>query len=153
GGRLHGEVKAEGGGLGMMRGVARVGGGTAGGRVNYSAGLQSLDILRGVDGDDRYRNQTGHGSVQFRPAAGASLSGRVWAADSFAQINSTPFAAPAANLPPFGVIHAVPVSLDVQHRIEAGLPFSYGGANFVPNLNDPDSRRASRFLAGALAYE
>jgi vitamin B12 transporter len=153
GGRLHGEVKAEGGGLGMMRGLARFSGGSAGGRVNYSAGLQSMDVLNGVDGHDAFRNQTGQGSVQFRPAPGASLSAHMWAADSFAQINSTPFAAPAGNLPARGVIHAIPVSLDVQHRIEAGLPFSYAGANFVPNLNDPDSRRASRFLSGALAFQ
>src|SRR5204863_1993607 len=100
-----------------------------------------------------FRNQTAQGSVQIRPAPGASLSLHLWAADSFAQINSTPFAAPAANLPARGVIHAVPVSLDVQHRIEAGLPFSYAGANFVPNLDDPDSRRASRFFSGSLAFQ
>ena len=153
GGWLHGDIKAEGGGLGMMRAAARAGGGSIGGRVNVSAGLQSIDFLRGVDGDDRLRNQTAQGSLQVRPARGASLAVRLWASDSFAQINSTPFAAPAANLPPTGVIHAVPVSLEVQHRIEAGLPFSYTGANFVPNLNDPDSRRASRFLAGAVAFQ
>jgi iron complex outermembrane receptor protein len=50
------------------------------------------------------------------------------------------------------VIHAVPVSLDVQRRIETGLPFSWGNANFVPNVDDPDSRRASRFLSGATAF-
>src|SRR5205814_2131878 len=79
GGRLHGEVKAEGGGLGMMRGAARFGGGSAGGRVNFSAGLQSTDVLSGVDGDDRFRNQTAQGSIQFRPAAGTSLAAHVWA--------------------------------------------------------------------------
>jgi iron complex outermembrane receptor protein len=153
GGRLHGDIKAEGGGLGMMRGAARLGGGSRGGRLNFSVALQSIDVLTGVDGDDPFRNQTGQGSIQIRPAPGASLSLYFWAADSFAKINSTPYAAPAANLPPHGVIDAVPVSLDVQHRIEAGLPFSYGGANFVPALDDPDSRRASRFLSGALAFQ
>jgi iron complex outermembrane receptor protein len=153
GGRLHGEVKAEGGGLGLMRGAARLGGGSAGGLVNFSIGLQSIDVLSGVDGDDRFRNQTAQGSIQVRPAPGVSLSLHLWTSDSFAQINSTPYAAPAANLPATGVIHAVPVSLEVQHRIEAGLPFSYGSANFVPNLDDPDSRRASRFLAGSFAFQ
>src|SRR6185369_4550177 len=79
-----------------------------------------------------------------------SLTGYFWGSDTFAQVNSTPYAAPAANMPARGVIEAIPVSLEVQHRIEAGLPFSYNGANFIPQLNDPDSRRASRFLSGAL---
>src|SRR5262249_45039532 len=82
----------------------------------------------------------------------ASLTTRLWAADSFAQINTPPYSAPAALLPPKGPIRAAPVSLDTQQRIEAGLPFSFGSANFVPALNDPDSRRSSRFLSGALIW-
>jgi iron complex outermembrane receptor protein len=152
GGRVHGEIKAEGGGLGMMRGVARLGGGTADGRLNYSVGLNSMDVLNGV-GHDQFRNETGQASVQYRPAASASLSLHMWAADSFAELNDTPYAAPASLLPAHGVIQAMPVSLDVQRRIEAGLPFSYGAANFVPDLNDPASLRASRFVSGALAYQ
>jgi iron complex outermembrane receptor protein len=152
GGPLHGEVRAEGGGLGMMRGLARLGGGSRGGRTQFSLGAQSTQFLRGVDGDDRFRNHSLQGSVQFRPAAETSLTIYGWAADSFAQVNTTPYAAPAANLPAGDIVHAVPVSLDVQHRIEAGLPFSYGRANFVPNLDDPDSRRAARFLSGAAVW-
>jgi iron complex outermembrane receptor protein len=152
GGAPHGEIKAEGGGLGMMRGLARLGGGTRSGRFGYSAGLQSTDVLSGIDGTDAFRNHSMQGSLQFRPAAGASLTAYFWATDSFAQLNSTPYAAPAASLPARGIIEAIPVSLDVQHLIEKGLPFSYSGANFVPQLNDPDYRRSSRFLSGALVY-
>jgi iron complex outermembrane receptor protein len=133
GGPLHGDVQAEGGGLGMMRGAARLGGGSSGGRVNFSLGLQSMDVLNGVDGHDRFRNQTVQGSVQYRPAPSASLSLHAWGADSFAQINTTSYA--GTNLPAHGVIQAVP------------------GVNFFPDPNDPDSRRASRFLAGALAWQ
>jgi iron complex outermembrane receptor protein len=149
---LHGEVKAEGGGLGMMRGLARLAGGSRGGRIQFSAGAQSTDFLSGVDGDDRFRNHSVQGSLQFRPVSTASLTAYLWAADSFAQVNSTPYAAPAANLPAGDIVNAVPVSIEVQHRIEAGLPFSYSGANFVPNLDDPDSSRSSRFLSGALVW-
>ena len=148
GGPLHGELRAEGGGLGTIRGLARLAGGALDGKVNFSTGLQHLNVTRGVDGDDRYRNSSAQGSVQFRPAASASLSARIWAGDGFAQINSTPFAAPAGALPPRGTIDAAPVSLDVQHRSEAGLPLTFVGANFVPAVNDPDSRRSSRFLSG-----
>jgi vitamin B12 transporter len=151
GGPLHGELRAEGGGLGTMRGLARLAGG-AHGKLIFSMGLQHLNVTRGVDGDDRFRNSSAQGSLQVRPATSASLTARLWTGNSFAQINSTPFAAPASVLPPRGPIDAVPVSLDVQHRIEAGLPFSYAGANFVPAVNDPDSRRSSRFLSAALLF-
>src|SRR6185503_87674 len=103
-------------------------------------------------GNDRFRNHSVQGSLQFRPASKTSLTAYLWMADSFAQVNSTPFAAPAANLPAGDIVTASPVSLDVQHRIESGAPFTYGGANFVPNLDDPDSRRSSRFLSGALVW-
>jgi iron complex outermembrane receptor protein len=152
GGPLHGEIKAEGGGLGMMRGLAKVGGGSRGGRMQFSAGAQSTGVLSGVDGNDGFRNHSVQGSVQFRPVSKTSLTTYLWAADSFAQVNSTPFAGPTASLPAGDIVTAIPVSLDVQHRIEAGVPVSYGGANFVPNLDDPDSRRASRFLSGALVW-
>jgi vitamin B12 transporter len=152
GGPLHGEVRAEGGGLGMMRGVARLAGGARDGKLSFSTGLQHLNVLNGIDGDDRFRNSSAQGSLQIRPARSVSLTARLWAGNSFAQINSTPFAAPASALPPRGPIEAVPVSLDVQHRIEAGQPFSYAGANFVPALDDPDSRRSSRFLSAALIF-
>jgi iron complex outermembrane receptor protein len=152
GGPLHGEIKAEGGGLGMMRGLARMGGGTKNGRMNFSAGAQSTNVLNGVDNHDRFRNHSVQGAAQYRVIPGASLTARVWAADSFAEVNNTPFAAPAANLPAGDILEVVPVSLETQRRIEAGLPFSYGSANFVPNLNDPDNRRGSRFLSGALVW-
>src|SRR6185436_6008813 len=122
GGPLRGEIQAEGGGLGMMRGLAKIGGGSRGGRTQFSGGVQSTDVLRGVDGNDRFRNHSVQGSLQFRPASKTSLTAYLWMADSFAQVNSTPFAAPAANLPAGDIVTASPVSLDVQHRIESGAP-------------------------------
>jgi vitamin B12 transporter len=151
GGPLHGEIQAEGGGLGMMRGLAKLGGGALHNRFHYTAGVQSTDFLRGLDGNDRYRNHSLQGAASYRITSNASLTARAWGADSFAQVNTTPYLPPAAFLPPGDIIVARPVSLDVQHRIEAGLPFTYDG-NFVPNLDDPDSRRASRFLSGALVW-
>ena len=137
GGPLHGEIQAEGGCLGMMRGLARLGGGSRGGRTQFSAGAQSTDVLRGIDGNDRFRNHSVQGSAQFRPSAKTSLAAYLWAADSFAQVNSTPYAAPAANLPAGDIVTALPVSLDVQHRIEAGLPFAFGGREFRSRSGRP----------------
>jgi iron complex outermembrane receptor protein len=151
GGPIHGQIEAEGGGLGMMRGLAKLGGGALHNRLHYTAGVQSTDFLSGLDGNDRYRNHSAQTSVQYRFGSAASLTARAWAADSFAQVNTTPYLPPANFLPAGDIVVAQPVSLDVQHRIEAGLPFTYDG-NFVPNLDDPDSRRASRFLSGALVW-
>ena len=67
GGPLHGELRAEGGGLGTIRGLARIAGGSVKHKLNFSAGLQHLNVLRGIDGDDRFRNSSAQGSVQFRP--------------------------------------------------------------------------------------
>ena len=151
GGPLHGQIKAEGGGLGMARGLARIGGGTRAGGFNYSAGIQSTNVLRGIDGDDRFRNHSVQGAAQYRPFSSATLTARLWGSDSFAQVNNTPFAGPASTLPAGDIVDAVPVSLEVQRLIEAGRSVTYDG-NFVPNLNDPDNRRASRFLSGAFVW-
>ncbi|MGH9627319.1 MAG: TonB-dependent receptor domain-containing protein, partial [Bryobacteraceae bacterium] len=118
----------------------------------YSLGAQHLNIVRGTDGHDPFRNSSLQGSLEGRPTTSSSLSARIWTGDSFTAINDSPYAAPAGQLPPGGTIRAVPVSRQVQRMIENGEPFEYGSANFVPNLNDPDSRRASRFLSGALRF-
>jgi outer membrane receptor for ferrienterochelin and colicin len=133
--------------------VARVAGGLVKDRLQYSAGIQHINVSRGADGGDPYRNTSLQAYLQTRLSSTASLSGRLYGGDGFALLNDTPFAAPASVLPPRGVIAAVPIPLDLQRRVEAGTPASFpNGANFVPNLNDPDSRRASRFAASSLLF-
>ncbi len=154
GGRPHGEIRAEGGGLGLLRGVARFGGGALGERLNYSGGISHLNVSRGVDGTDAYRNSTGHGVVQYAFSPSATLSSRVFAADTFIQLNDSsfiPFEA-ETSLPATGAIGAIPLPRDQQRRLEAGQPFEIGNANFVPDVNDPDNRRSGSFLAAAVGY-
>ena len=99
GGPWHGEVKAEGGGLGMLRGWRGWAADRAeAGRISAPE-RNRRTCCSGVDGNDRFRNHSVQSAAQFRPGATGTLSVYVWAADSFAQVNSTPFAAPAANLP------------------------------------------------------
>jgi iron complex outermembrane receptor protein len=152
GGPLHGRVEAEGGGLGAARGAARLSGGALAQRLQFSAGLQHLNVTRGADGFDPARNNTAHGYAQLRPAAGVSFSARIWATDGFAALNDSPYAAPASLLPPAGVIAARPVSRDVQRAVEGGGRPTWGSANLMPNLNDPDSRRSSRGLSSAFVF-
>ena len=152
GGPLHGELLAEGGGLGLWRGAARAGGGAWDNRLAWSGAVQHLNVTRGIDGQDAFRNTSGQGWVQFRPTARTSLSGRLWSGDSFGLLNDSPYAAPSSQLPPAGPIRAIPVSLDVQREIEAGGQPPLGGATIIPDLNDPDSSRAARFTAAALRF-
>lgn len=146
GGRTRGEISGEGGGLGLARGLARIAGGTADGRLGYSAGAAHLNVNGGVDGVESVRNSSTQGQLLWRPSATASLSGRVWATLSTVGINSSPYAAPAANLPAAAVIRAIPLAAEQARLGDRGLPFQWGNATFAPNFFDPDSRREGRFV-------
>lgn len=134
GGPLHGEIATEGGGLGFFRGLARMSGSAAGQRLQYSAGMAHMNVSKGADGNDRARNSSLQGSSQFAFHPRSRLSARLWLSDTFAQLNSSPFAGPPANLPASGVIPAVPQ------------------VTFIPAPDDPDSRRTARQFSGLLAY-
>ena len=133
GGRTRGSVLAEGGSLGTMRGRAQVAGGAMNDRLQYSAGLAYADVTRGVDGDDPFRDASVHGSLSYRLPSTTLLHARLFGGDSFAKNNSSPDQ--AAAVPASGIIDAIPF------------------ATFLPGADDPDSRRAGRFLNGALSLE
>ncbi|HEX8291928.1 MAG TPA: TonB-dependent receptor [Pyrinomonadaceae bacterium] len=154
GGPFRGELFAEGGGLGFARGRARVSGSAGESeRLVFSAGVSHLNVSEGVDGDDAARSTNAQGRALVRLTPTATLSARVYASDSFAQLNEDPQAVGA--LPPSGVIDARPVSRDELRRYEAGTPLgqlNLGGANFLPAANDADFSRAGNFFSGAVAF-
>ena len=165
GGRVRGDLQLEGGGMGFFRGRARASGGAYNDRLRYSAGLAHLNVSSGVDGNDAARNTSGQGFLQYNFTPSVTLTGRIFAGDSFAQLNDSPFAVPAAAgfaLPPAGTpVRAVPLALGEQRRLEAaGRPFTFsstppftrGDATFIPGLDDPDSRRSARFFHGAVTF-
>lgn len=131
GGRFHGEASAEGGGLGLARGGLRLAGGAFKDRLAYTAGFTHLNVTRGVDGDDRYRNSSVQSFARLSLSPRTTLTARLFANDAFAGLNVTPSA--ASPLPA-----AIPTP-----AIE--------GVTFLTSLNDPDSRRASRFFAGGVS--
>ena len=88
---FHGEVGAQGGGLGLFQGLAKVSGGAFDSRLRFSLGATHLNVTKGIDGNDRARNSLGHGSVQYRLGSSTELTARILANDSFAQLNSSPF--------------------------------------------------------------
>ena len=151
GGRPHGEIRAEGGGLGMLRGTARAGGGLAEDRFQYSGGLSHLNVTRGYRGASPYRNSSAQGWARYSFRPNLSLSGRVWAADSFRSTVESPAfpAAVVANFPATGRVQATALPVSQLARLERGEPYSAGGATFVPDQIDPDSRNSSAFLVAA----
>jgi vitamin B12 transporter len=133
GGRTRGSVLAEGGSLGTMRGRAQVAGGAWDDRLQYSAGLAYVDVIGGVDGDDPFRDASAQASASYRLSSSMLLRLRLFGGDSFAKNNSEPLQ--TATLPAAGIVNAVPF------------------VTFLPGPDDPDSRRAGRFLNGALTLE
>lgn len=147
GGPFHGDITTEGGGLGLFRGAARFSGSAFRNRAQFSAGFTHLNVSRGVDGDDRARNSSAQASGQYRLTNRTRLHSRLFFSDAFGGLNSSPFAAPTANLPARGYIAAIPLPADQVALAEAGKPFSWGSSTYAPALNDPDSRRLARQLA------
>src|SRR6266576_2228418 len=108
GGPFHGTLLGEGGGLGTFRGRAKFGGGARNNTIAYSAGFSHLNVSRGIDGQDEARNTTGQGRVVFRLTPTATLSGRIYAANSRLQLNNSPQT--VGTIAPTGIIDAVAIS-------------------------------------------
>jgi vitamin B12 transporter len=150
---FHGTVLGEGGGLGMFRGRGQIAGGSRNNSIVYSAGFSHLNVTRGVDGQDEARNTSGQARILFRLTPTTTLSGRIYAFNSRLQLNNSPQG--IGNLPPTGIIEAIPLSLAELHRYEAGVPISQlnvAGATFIPAANDPDNLRKANFFSGAVIF-
>jgi len=124
GGPTHGQIEFEGGGLGFLRGLAKASGGA--GKFQWSAAAVHLNVLDGIDGNDRYRNSGTQSFVRYAVNPKTSLSARLFTTEAFSQYNSGPGAK-------FGI--AFPAG-----TIPGTLDF------YNPQANDPDARRATRTL-------
>jgi iron complex outermembrane receptor protein len=153
GGPIHGSVLGEGGGLGLFRTRGNLAGGSRNNRVVYSGGFSFYNVTRGVDDDDEASATSGQGRILFRLSPSATLTGRIYTSRSRLQLNNNPEG--VGTLPATGIIEAIPLSLDEQHRFEAGVPSSdlnIGTATFVAGANDPDNFRESHFFDGSLTF-
>jgi iron complex outermembrane receptor protein len=153
GGPIHGSLLGEGGGLGLFRTRAQVAGGLNNNRVVYSGGFSFLNVSRGIDDEDEARTTSGQGRILFRLTPTATLTGRIYTANSRLQLNNSPEG--IGNLPPTGIIEAIPLSQEEQLRFETGVPpaqLNIGAATFVPAANDPDTRREASFFDGAVIF-
>lgn len=155
GGRPHGELLAEGGGLGALRGVGRFGGGLGSDRFAYSGGFSHLDVSKGYRSASPHRNTGGQGFAKYAFTPGLTLSGRVWAADTTVALTESPAfgASILANFPETGPVPARALPVSEVERFEQQSPFDAGSATFIPSQLDPDSRSDSSFMLTALALE
>ena len=152
GGPQRSEGQLEIGSLGHSRVRGTTGGTLGGGRVAYSAGGLHWLVRDGVDGDDRARTAGGQGSVRAQLDAATSLGVRIYGTDDRVQINASPTASgvPAANIPDTTIVDAIAIPTEELERANAGQPFAFGDATFVPGRDDPDNDRASHFLTTAI---
>ncbi len=124
GGPLRGELDFEGGGLGLLRGLAKASGGQD--KWQWTAALSHLNVLNGIDGNDTYRNSGSQSFVRYIATSKTSLSARFFSTEAFSQYNSGPGARGGVTLPP----GTIPGTFDFYN----------------PQINDPDARRATRTL-------
>lgn len=152
GGRPHADLRAEGGGLGMLRGVGRFGGGLEADRLVYSGGFSHLNVTRGHRDRSPHRNTGGQAFVKYALAPNLSLSARAWAANSFLALAESPTFTDAivSNFPASGTVPAHPLPRRQLELFERSEPFDAGRATFIPSPIDPDARRVSSFVAAAL---
>lgn len=155
GGPTHGQFLVEGGGLGMIRSVATVGGGFAKDRFTYSAGVSHTNVTKGPRVGMIYRNTSTQGSAKYSFTDKISLTGRLWYANSYLPSTESPTvnAAVLANSSPTGEVKAIALSLDQLQLYEKKLPITVGNATFIPSQIDPDARRLGSFFSGGLTLQ
>jgi vitamin B12 transporter len=163
GGPMRGQFQLEGGQLGLYRGRAQLAGGFDSNRFIYSGGLASLNVTDGVNRTPT-RNFSGQGFAKYNFTPNVSLGARSFGNTAYLALTDSPFTATSATdiarfLPGFvpppagGVIDAVALPLDQQQRIENRLAVTdRGGANYIPNLRDPDARRDSNYMTIAVIF-
>ena len=151
----HGELRAEGGGLGMLRGVGRASGGLAGDRFVYSGGLSHLNVTNGYRDRSPYRNSSVNGFSKFSLTPKIAISGRVWASDAIVAANESPAFTPEilANFPASGTVRAYALPVPQLELFEQGLPFMAGRSTFIPSQIDPDNRNTTALLSGAFILQ
>ena len=153
GGKTHGDIRVEGGGLGMIRGILGIGGGLADDRFTYSGGLAHTNVTKGTRDGMPYRNTGTQSAAKYSFTPQISLSGRLWYSDSYSTSteSSTYTGAMVAGNP--GPISPIPLPLDQLELFERKQPYSRGDATFIPNQIDPDGRRLGKFLTGAFSFQ
>ncbi|MBX7223657.1 MAG: TonB-dependent receptor plug domain-containing protein [Blastocatellia bacterium] len=134
-GGVHGNASFEGGTLAQFRERFTVAGGLKE-KLSYSLGFSRTDVNQGVDGHDVFRNTAVTTRLAYNFTPDISISGNFSSSDTpRLDTNSSPI--------PLG---------------PTGNPFGYESGKgpvttFLSDLDDPDARRTSSFLAGWAAFK
>lgn len=151
----HGSLRVEGGGLGLVRGVANLGGGFWSDKLTYSGGASHLYMTNGVRDGLPYRNNSLQGTAKYSLAPGISVIGRAWYSSNYLTSTESPAfnSAILANSNPTGEVEAIALPISELEKYEKGQPFSAGNATFIPNAIDPDGRSSGSFISGMVVFQ
>jgi iron complex outermembrane receptor protein len=147
-----GDLQVDGGQLGLFRTRATVDGQAAGDRIHFSAGALRMNLADGIDGHDASDATAGQASVSARLTPKTIVTGRLLAMKDASDLNSSPGTTeiPAANLGNGSIVRARALPAGQLRRLVAGQSVDYGDATYIPDRDDPDSRRHSQFYTAAL---
>lgn len=148
---VHGSIDAQGGGLGLFHGVARVAGGAFANRLSYSAALSNLNVSNGVDNVEAARDWSGQGELSYALTSKIRISALLLGNSGFTQTPVSPM--PTTTAPSVGIIPAVPLTSAEIHLADQNLPYNPASATFVPSLGDPDSGVYSHYIDSLYRFD
>ena len=153
GGRTRGSLRVEGGGLGVIRGVAGVSGGVLDDTLTFSGAASHFYMTKGVRDHLPYRNNSVQGSTRYGIHPGMSITGRAWYSSNY--LNSTDSPTFLSSMPsnPNGEVDAIALPISEFEKYETGQAFNVGNATFIPNAIDPDGRRQASFLSAMAMFQ
>ncbi len=152
---FHGNVGGAFGGYGLGRFRANFSDGTNDGKFGFNLGGSRTVYTRGIDGQDNAHNTNFQTRVEYNPFTKTNISGRIYVTDAYVRTNSSPDTAFGATSPSAAtIINAIPLSRSEFKRYNSGVSFNSlnrGGANFLPDANDPDNFQKSQSFIGQFA--
>jgi len=148
---FHGGIVGEGGGLGLKRFRGNVSDGTKDGKFGFNLGVSRIVYSKGIDGEDDAHNTNFQSRVEYNPFSKTNLSARFFVSDAYVRLNSSPDTNCVLPATSATIIKAVALSGSELKRFENGASqcsLAFGGANFIPDANDPDANQKSQFFSG-----
>ncbi len=150
---FHGNVSGAFGGYGLGRFRGNVSNGTKDGKFGFNFGAARTVYTKGIDGEDDANNTNLQSRIEFNPIERTNISARFYFSDAYVRLNSNPnYIAPVfSGVPVTTIVDAIPLARDELRRYENGTPLAQlnrGGANFIPDANDPDNFQRSKFFNG-----
>ena len=130
-----------GGSMGLLEGIAELGGQTSNRRFSYLFHGDHTNYTRGMDDHDTYRNNSENAQATLHLTSQARVFLKFRITDSFLFLNESPSPLPDLPLLPPGQF------------VRSAIPFPKPGATFYSQSDDPDDQQRKRFFAGAVRLD